>query len=435
MIKFFHTADIHLGVENYGRVDSKTGIHSRLLDFTNRLKILVDRAIKDNIDFFLFAGDAYKTAFPTPTQQKLFMQELLRLQKHGIPVVSVVGNHDLSLSYGKSNALDVLDYLPLSNLYLFSKPEILKLQTKHGFIQIIGIPWPTRNNIITDKKFHLKNSKEITEYLSNTVTQTIANLAEQLDPKIPSILVGHLTVSTGIFSGSEKCAVFGNDPIFLPSQLALPQFDYIALGHLHRFQNLNSKGYPPVVYSGSIERIDFGERKEEKGFCSVTIDETNKNKRCSFEFIKLKTRPMIQIEVKLNKKQDQTEQILTAIEKHDIKNAIIKIIYHIPDGKKDRVDLQEIQTACSSAISVASILPIRKVAVREQRANLNVNMDIETLLEKYLETKDISVKQKESLFLKAKELYSKFDFVKKANSSIANGKALRTKEKLDQLTI
>lgn len=434
MIKFFHTADIHLGVENYGRVDTKTGIHSRLLDFNNSLKILVDRAIQDNIDFFLFAGDAYKTAFPTPTQQRFFMQELFRLQKHGIPVVSVVGNHDHPLSYGKSNSLDVLDYLPLKDLYVFSKPEILKLETKNGPIQIVGIPWPTRNNVITDKKFHLKNSKEITEYLSKAVTQIISNLAEKLDPKIPAILAGHLTVSTGIFSGSEKCAVFGNDPVFLPSQLALPQFDYVALGHLHRFQNLNSKGYPAVVYSGSIERIDFGERKEEKGFCSVTIDETNDDKKCSFEFIKLKTRPMIQIEVKLNKEQNQTEQILAVIEKHDIKDAIIKIVYHIPDGKKDRVDLQEIQLACASAISVASIIPIRKNATREQRANLNVDMDVQTLLEKYLETKEISKKQKESLFLKAKELYSEFDFDEDSESVVVNSKTLEKKEQ-NQLNI
>jgi len=55
----------------------------------------------------------------------------------------------------------------------------------------------------------------------------------------------------------EKCAVFGSDPIFLPSQLAIEPFDYVALGHLHRHQNLNPKGYPSIVYSGSVERIDL----------------------------------------------------------------------------------------------------------------------------------------------------------------------------------
>ncbi len=409
MIKFFHTADIHLGVENYGKIDIKTGNHSRLLDFRDSLKNIVDAAIKEKIDFFLFCGDAYKTAFPTPTQQKLFMIELFRLQEAGIPVISVVGNHDHPLSFGKSNSLDVLDYLPLNGLHVFSKPGILKLETKSGPIQIVGIPWPTRNNLITDKNFHLKNYKEITDYLSKAVYEIILNLSEQLDKNVPAILAGHLTVSSGIFSGSEKCAIFGNDPIFLPSQLALNCFDYVALGHLHRFQNLNSHGYPAVVYSGSIERIDFGERKEEKGFCKVFIDEKLDDKRCSFEFVNLKIRSMIQIEVELSDNSDYTEQIVENIKRHDIKDAIIKIVYHVPDGKKDNVDLQVIQAACQSAISLASIVPVRKNIKRDLRTELNVDMNLEMLLDKYLETKNISGQQKDNLVAKAKELYLEFN--------------------------
>lgn len=413
MIKFFHTADIHLGVENYGKIDSKTGIHSRLLDFQRVLEQLVDKAIEEKIDFFLFCGDAYKTAFPTPTQQKFLMQAFFKLQSAGIPVISVVGNHDHPLSFGKINSLEVLEYLPLNDLYVFSKPEILKLETKNGPVQIVGIPWPTRNNIITDKQFHLKSSQEITEYLSQAVSQIIQNLAEKLDKNIPAILAAHLTVSTGIFSGSEKCAVFGSDPIFLPSQLALPCFDYVALGHLHRHQDLNKNGYPAVVYSGSIERIDFGERKEDKGFCSVVIDVKKNDKKCNFEFIKLNTRPMIQIEVVLKNDLDQTEQILDSIKKYDITDSILKIIYHVPNGKKDSVDLKEIQKACANAINLVSIIPVRKIIEREQRANLSIDMDIQTLLEKYLETKDFDQDHKKIIIKKAQELYQ--DFYDKKN--------------------
>ncbi len=54
MITFIHTADIHFGMENYGKLDTKTGIHSRLLDFEKALNICVDRAIAERVDFFLF---------------------------------------------------------------------------------------------------------------------------------------------------------------------------------------------------------------------------------------------------------------------------------------------------------------------------------------------------------------------------------------------
>src|SRR6202030_3232161 len=103
------------------------------------------------------------------------------------------------------------------------------------------------------------------EYISQAVAHIIKDAAEKLDPTVPAVLAGHLTVSSGIFSGSEKRAVYGNDPVLLPSQLAVAPYDYVALGHLHRYQNLNPQGHPAIVYSGSIERIDFGERKEEKG--------------------------------------------------------------------------------------------------------------------------------------------------------------------------
>ena len=66
MIRFIHTADIHLGVENYGKIDQKTGIHTRLLDFSHALEYCIDYAIEQKVDFFLFCGDAYKTTSPSP---------------------------------------------------------------------------------------------------------------------------------------------------------------------------------------------------------------------------------------------------------------------------------------------------------------------------------------------------------------------------------
>ena len=99
MIQFIHTADIHFGMENYGRIDPETGIHSRLLDFERALNYCIDKAIEKKIDFFLFAGDAYKTAYPSPTQQKLLMRCFLRLYKANIPIVIVVGNHDNPLTF------------------------------------------------------------------------------------------------------------------------------------------------------------------------------------------------------------------------------------------------------------------------------------------------------------------------------------------------
>ena len=244
---------------------------------------------------------------------------------------------------------------------------------------------------------------QITEYISTGVSTIIRSLAAGLDPAIPAVLAGHLTVSSGIFSGSEKRALIGTDPLFLPSQLAIEPFDYVALGHLHRHQNLNEHDYPPVVYSGSIERIDFGERKEDKGFCLVTIHE---KQYATYEFIKTPARPFIQIDIQLDEKRDHTQQILEEIERHTLTDAVIKIVYYIPPYGKDSVDTSVIQRACAHAWYLVGIFPVRSSEVRERRATLKSDMGLEQLLTNYLETKPEYKEQKQALIEKALKIES-----------------------------
>ena len=404
MIKFIHTADTHFGVENYGKIDPKTGIHSRLLDFERALDFCVQTALDKQVDFFLFCGDAYKTTNPTPTQQKLFLRTLLKLYRANIPVVMVVGNHDNPLSFGKAHSLALFGDLPLDGFHILAKPDILTLKTKNGPVQIVGIPWPTRNTVaITDKHLY-KSAHEITQYISQAIGSIVRSYAQKLDPALPAVLAGHLTVSTGLFSGSERRAIYGNDPVLLPSQLAIEPFDYVALGHLHRYQNLNANGHPALVYCGSPERVDFGERSEEKGFCLVTI---NDKKKTSHQFIKTPTRKFVQVEVKLQPDKDQTEQLLAALEKENLKGAIVKIKYHVPKDKKDRIDLQAIGRACLQAHYVVGIIPIKNVQIRERRSDLKVDMDFATLLGAYLDTKPELKEKKEKLIEKASLLFEK----------------------------
>lgn len=397
-IRFIHTADIHFGMENYGKIDTKTGIHTRLLDFEKAFNICIDRAIAESVDFFLFSGDAYKTHNPSQTQQKLLFKSFLRLYKAGIPIVIVIGNHDHPLSFGKAHALDMLGEIPLEGFHVFSKPGSIILNTKNGPITIVGIPWPTRNTIAISNKHLDKSNAQLTEYISKAVARIIADFAQTIDPAIPAVLASHITVSTGIFSGSEKRAIYGNDPMLLPSQLAIHPFDYVALGHLHRHQNLNPNGYPAVVYSGSIERIDFGERKEEKGFCLVHIPEKGK---ASYEFIAVATRPFIQIEVKLISGISQTDQIIDAIKKYDLHDAIVKIIYHIPKGKKDLVDLKLVEQACHQAFDLIGIIPVHTFESREKRnCELKITMDLPELLNNYFAAKPELADKRDNLIEK-----------------------------------
>jgi len=326
----------------------------------------------------------------------------LKLYQEHIPVVIIVGNHDNPLSFGKAHSLDIFKELPLDGFYVISKPDTLVLETNHGPVQIVGIPWPARTTIAIKQQHIAKSSTQLTEYISKAVAAIIQEKAAQLNPDIPAVLAGHLTISNGVFSGSEKRAIYGSDPCLLPSQLAIAPFDYVALGHLHRYQNLNPHGYPAIIYSGSLERIDFGERKEDKGFCVVSIPEKNK---ATHEFIRTPIRDFLQIDVQLEAGKDQTEQLLNALKTYSIENAIVKIRYHLPQGKKDLVDIKAIHTFCSKAHYVAGIIPIRKYEEREQRLSMKIDMDLTTLLGAYFDNKPEFKERKQYLIEKALALH------------------------------
>ena len=408
MIRFIHTADIHIGVENYGHIDPKTGIHTRLLDFKQALNTCIDFALQENVDFFLFSGDAYKTAHPSPTHQRIFFEALLRLFQAKIPVVMIVGNHDQPISFGKAHALELFGQLPLEGFHVIAQPKTITLTTKQGPVTIVGIPWPSRSTLALQKG---QASPTETEFspdeasLSQAISQALGSIirtaAEQIDPNIHAVLAGHLTVANGVFSGSEKRAIYGDDPTLLPSQLALHPFDYVALGHLHRHQNLNPHGYPAVNYSGSLERIDFGERKEEKGFCYVTMHEKGKT---TYEFIPVSTRPFLQIDVHIDTKRSFTEQIVEAVRKQPLNNTVVKIVYYLPADTKDNVDITAVQNAASMAHYLVGIFPVRPVEQKQRRAHADVSMSFEELLTTYFATKPEWQNQLPELIKKAQEL-------------------------------
>lgn len=399
MIKILHTADVHIGVENYGKIDANTGLHSRLLDFSKTLDFCVEKAIESSVDVFVLAGDAYKTATPTPTHQKILLNALLKLQKANIAVVISVGNHDHPVSFGRAHALDIYADLPVSGFYVFAKPSIQTILTKNGPLQVVGIPWPTRQNLLTKSDFRYKDYENITAHISKAVTEIIKNLIQKLDPSIPAILTGHLTVNNGVFSGSEKRAVFGNDPLFAAPDLGLEPINYVALGHLHRYQSLNISGQTPVVYSGSLDRIDFGEVRDTKGFVIVevaTIPNGNNSfqRLANIEFIKTPVRPMLAINIllRVDEKETFTTQILEELKKHELTNSIVKVFYHIPAGAADTVDLSLVNKNLSQAWHVAGVIPVHSKISRSKRIVDLTREDLsqEELLKKYLVYKNIS---------------------------------------------
>lgn len=323
-MKILHFADIHYGMENYGRTDPKTGLNSRLGDWDTSYNYMINYAIDHDIDLVIFAGDAYKVRDPAPTYQRHFAQGIYRLTEAQIPVVMITGNHDIPNALGKATSLDIFSALKVPHVLLATNPMFVEVDLnkhnpkKQGVIQFGLLPWLTKSQFLTDEKHRLMKSEDLAMDLTRKVGEYITNFSKQINPKYPAILVAHGSVEGAIF-GSERSIMLGSDIVIPAKEIIESKFDYIALGHIHKRQVVIEK--PATVYSGSIERIDFGEANDDKGF---VIIETSDRGQVTWQFIPVPARQFIVI--KFRKQEADMEKILDKINKTNIKNAVVKII-------------------------------------------------------------------------------------------------------------
>ena len=148
-MKIIHFADLHLGVESYGRIDPETGFPSRLRDFLETFDKLVDFAIDDKVDLVLFCGDTYKSRKPSQTQQREFAKRIRKLSEAGITVFLIAGNHDMPNSIGRATSTEIFDTLAVKNVYVANKPGVFKIETSGGIIQIAALPWMRRSLLMS----------------------------------------------------------------------------------------------------------------------------------------------------------------------------------------------------------------------------------------------------------------------------------------------
>ena len=313
-IKLLHTADIHIGMENYGRIDPATGINARVMDFLRRLSDIGDYAIEQGVDVFVFAGDAYKTRDPNPTHQREFARRIKKIADAGIPVILLVGNHDLPAVAKRATSIDIFGTLDVPNVYVGNREEVIQITCRRGQpLQVATAPYPLRTALLGKEQQQGKSLNELDAALQNAMIANIGALAAQAGqrPDVPAILVGHFSVNEASH-GSEQNIMIGRDAAIPRSILADPAFRYVALGHIHKHQSLNTDLQPPVLYSGSIERIDFGEEHEPKGFVVAEIGDGP----TTWEFVRgyqRQARPFVTVRADVRDAADPTAAVVAAI--------------------------------------------------------------------------------------------------------------------------
>lgn len=402
MVKVLHFADLHLGVENYGRPDPATGLHTRLLDFLRSFDELLEYALVEPVDLLLFAGDAYKNRDPNPTHQREFARRIHRLASANIPVFLLIGNHDIPRTAGRANTLDIFATLEVPNVYVCRKPATYQIPTRAGPVQIVGLPWIVRSHLLSREEHKNLSLSEIEELTLSKVENILDKQLEGLNPDLPTILAVHGAVQ-GATYGSERSVMLGQELVLPLGLVKKAAFDYVALGHIHRHQVLRQK-HPPIVYAGSVDRIDFGEEKEAKGFVLAEVERG----KAQYKFVELaSTRRFVTIEVQADGAEPMA-QVQEAIAAHDIREAVVRLIIHTTMEKNRLLHDNEIHKLLSEAFKVATV--VRDVE-HVSRLRLGSDQTIEQMtplevLERYLQVRQVPKGRIEKLLEYAQRVMS-----------------------------
>jgi len=402
-IRVLHFADIHVGMENYGKFDPETGYSSRVRDFLRRFDEVIAYGAEHDVDLIIFAGDAFKTRAPNPTYQREFAHRVRDLSQMA-PVVMLVGNHDMSPNQLKASSIEIYDTLAVPNVWVADTYETRVIPTKRGDVVVGTAPYPIRSRIIDDERTRGLTIAEIDGRLQTELAQILETLAEEADAHdLPRLLTGHFTVSGAIF-GSERGIMLGRDIQVLPSTVADPRWDYVALGHIHKHQDLTHgrDGVPPVVYSGSLERIDFGEEGDPKGFCWVELTRG----AAQWRFVPVDSRPFITLEADLRESNDPTAETVDLIEEYKLEEAIVRLILKLTPETEARFNEGIVRDALRRA-RVSTVAAIRKEVDQPARARLGDNpeglTDLE-LLERYMISKQIDGERRAQLLAEAETI-------------------------------
>lgn len=320
---------------NYGRHDPETGLPLRVLDFLKSLDAIVEAAISEKVDLVLFAGDAYKDRSPAPTFQREWGRRILRLSKAGIRTLLLVGNHDLSPALGRAHAIQEFDTLEVPHVTVLARPAFLSAQELGLPAQVIALPWVTRSGLLASQNLSAADREEVNARLEERITDLLQNWIEQADPSLPLILTAHASIE-GARYGAERTVMLGADLVLPASLVRDPRLDYVALGHIHKSQNLNEGAHPPVIYPGSIERVDFGEAADDKFFVIAEVEKGN----ARVNWRKLAgIRPFVDQFVELESPEDVTAVLRSALPgPKKMADAIVRLTVQYPREWETLID-------------------------------------------------------------------------------------------------
>ncbi len=311
-MRLVHFSDTHLGYSDYNKTDPDKKINQREADIYAVFEEIIEYILRTKPDLVIHSGDLFDSIRPSNRAIREALEQLDRLSKAKIPTVIIAGNHSTPRQKSASSIFNVLKFFEHIHPIYRGRYETLEI----GEAKVHAIPHPYNDKMLKENFDRLKTDKKF-RY---------------------NIFVTHAAViGTSGFRGSEF------KELSIPKGALSREFDYIALGHFHKFIKVSDNAY----YSGSPERMSFNEIGHEKGFLDVTLGSLR------VKHVKTNSREMIDIELIDCSDLDATqvmERIRDAIPQ-DISGKIMRLtLLDLPHHVYSSLDFREIDRMTSDAL-------------------------------------------------------------------------------------
>jgi len=346
-MKILHVADTHLGYSAYRKV-TEDGINQREVDVYDAFKQFVDYAVKSKPDLIIHAGDLFDSVRPNNRAITFAIKQILRLSKQGIPFVLIAGNHEHPKLKETGHIFSIFDHIEHIYPVYNAKYEVVSLTINNEKITIHAVPQSSSKDEFDNNLDKLKSDSS-SDY---------------------NILVTH-----GCVKGIKEFSMNEFNELFIPVSYLKTDFDYIALGHYHKYTEVSKNTF----YAGSTECLTFTDSGDKKGFIELELTD----KKLNHSFITLKNRPMIDTEpircfnLSLDEVMKKIKDTVGAVEPE---GKIFRIILEdIPSHIYRGIDFSEIRARSNKAAHYE----IKAVIVRDSDSVFSENSRINALSQEF----------------------------------------------------
>ncbi|MCY4402808.1 MAG: exonuclease subunit SbcD [Candidatus Poribacteria bacterium] len=266
-MRILHTADWHIGQRLHER--------QRLDEHKEFLNWLLDTIQEHKVELLLVSGDIFDTSLPSAEATKLYYEFLFRLyDETEAYTVIIAGNHDSSRHLEAPK-----EFLKMGRIYVVgqaTKPKdcVIQIPPEKPQVSVAAVPYLSENEL---KPVSFESEMEKNERYRERLKAFYTDCVSHMPDKLPKILMGHLYVNGGKVGDSERNIQIGGATAIHTNDFP-EDVDYIALGHLHRPQNIKGQDYP-ILYAGSPIPLRFNESNYRKNVFLIELSD-GKLDRC-----------------------------------------------------------------------------------------------------------------------------------------------------------